>query len=96
MAQSCLLSDVSSTGRIPKRNFEERLDCMKQKGVFPYSWAQSLDYYELPQLVEKHHFFNTLTQTHITDENYTFAKKVWTTFEMNQMKDYCKMYCLTG
>lgn len=96
MNQSSLLSKTSDTGRIPRYNYEERLECMKQKGVFPYSWAQSLEYYDLPYLVEKRHFFNTLTQSDISEEDYCFAKKVWKTFDMKQMKDYCKMYCLTG
>ena len=69
---------------------------MNKKGVFPYSWAQSAACYNLPYLVEKEHFFNTLTQSHITDEDYNIAKQVWKTFEMRTMKDYCRMYCLTG
>ena len=69
---------------------------MNKKGVFPYSWAQSAACYDLPYLVEKKHFFNTLTQSHISDEDYNFAKQVWKTFEMRTMKHYCRMYCLTG
>ena len=80
----------------PLLNQNERLFCMNKKGVFSYSWAQSAACYDLPYLVEKEHFFNTLTQCHISDEDYNFAKQVWKTFEMRTMKDYCRMYCLTG
>ena len=82
--------------RQPRHNQYERLGCMKTKGIYPYSWAQSASCYNLPYLVEKEHFFNTLTQSHITDDEYNFAKKVWSTFEMKTMNDYCRMYCLTG
>ena len=96
MKQSSLLSYSTGRSRKPLLNQNERLFCMNKKGVFPYSWAQSAACYNLPYLVEKEHFFNTLTQSHISDEDYNFAKQVWKTFEMRTMKDYCRMYCLTG
>ena len=82
--------------RQPRHNQYERLSCMKTKGIYPYSWAESASCYNLPYLVEKEHFFNSLTHSHITDDEYNFAKKVWSTFEMKTMNDYCRMYCLTG
>lgn len=96
MKQSSLLSLNQKDKRNPRERFLERLQCMKKKGVFPYSWAQSASWYKQPYLVEQKYFFNTLTQTHISDEEYKFAKEVWKTFEMETMGDYCKMYCLTG
>ena len=94
MKQSSMLADIKSGA--PKQNFSERINCMKRKGTFPYSWAQTVECYDYPQLVEKKHFFNTLTQSHITDREYDFAKMVWKTFDMKTMNDYCRMYCLAG
>ena len=96
MKQSSLLSYQIGKLRQPRHNQYERLSCMKTKGIYPYSWADSAGCYDLPYLVEKEHFFNTLTQSHISDDEYSFAKKVWSTFEMQTMNDYCRMYCLTG
>ena len=96
MKQSSLLSNRTGKMRQPQHNQYERLSCMKTKGIYPYSWAESAGCYNLPYLVEKEHFFNTLTQSHISDDEYNFAKKVWSTFEMKTMNDYCRMYCLTG
>ena len=94
MKQSSLLNDVEKSTQ--KKNYSNRLECMKRKGTFPYSWAQSTACYDYQHLVEKKHFFNSLTQKHITDKEYDFAIMVWNTFNMKTMNDYCRMYCLTG
>ena len=67
-----------------------------KKRFLPYDWATSVACYDQPYLVSTEDFYNSLTQTHISDKGYRFAKNVWNTFEMKTMKDYLEMYCLTG
>ena len=74
MKQSSLLSNRTGKVRQPLHNQYERLSCMKTKDIYPYSWAESAGCYNLRYLVEKEHFFNTLTQSHISDDEFNFAK----------------------
>ena len=55
MKQSSLLNDVEKSTQ--KKNYSNRLECMKRKGTFPYSWAQSTACYDYQHLVEKKAFF---------------------------------------
>ena len=97
MLQSRLISKRTEKNECtPHPNSNERLSCMKSKGVFPYSWAEGVEFYEYPKLISKEKFYNTLTQKDISEEQYSFAKHVWKTFQMTKMKDYLEMYCLTG
>ena len=45
-------------------------------------------------LPDKDKFFNDLTQSHISDECYAFAQKVWQVFRCRNLKDYLHVYLL--
>ena len=44
------------------------------------------------QLPEKHHFFNDLTNEHITDEEYAHAQRAWKEFNCLTLREYSKYY----
>ena len=65
-----------------------------QKGIYPYSYMDSiLKMYE-KTLPSKEHFTNDLTGDAISDTDYELAQKVWSTFECKNMKDYTELYLL--
>jgi len=41
------------------------------------------------------HFFSTLTQEHISIEEYEHAKTVWNAFNCKSIKDYLSLYLLS-
>ena len=88
----CIMNDESR--KIPKHNANERLSLLTRKGFFPYQWATKFEDYSLPHLVERKEFYNTLTNSCITEEQYVTAQKMWTTFDMKMMQDYMETYCL--
>ena len=67
---------------------------MCSKGVFPYSYMLHPDVLLETTLPPKEAFFNDLSQSHISDEHYAFAKKVWQVFRCRNMKDYLHVYLL--
>ena len=75
------------------RNEEER-ELMTSKGVFPYSYVTHPDVLLQTTLPDKDKFFNDLTQSHISDEHYAFAQKVWQVFSCQNLKDYLHVYLL--
>ena len=52
----------------------------------------SLDRLNETQLPPKDKFFSKLSGSHISDEDYHHAQKVWSTFEMKTLRDYHKLY----
>ena len=43
----------------------------------------------------KEAFYSKLSDAHISDEDYTHAQKVWTTFGCKTLEDYSDLYCRT-
>ena len=75
------------------RNREER-DLMSMKGVFLYSYITHPDVLLQTALPDKESFYNDLTRSHISEERYAFAQKVWQVFRCRNLKDYLHVYLL--
>jgi len=66
-----------------------------QKGIFPYNYISSLDVLSETTLPPKNEFYNDLTRSHVSDEEYQFAQRVWNQFECKTLEDYLKVYLMT-
>ena len=75
---------------------EEERELMTSKGVFPYSYVTHPDVLLQTALPDKDKFFNDLMQSHISDERYAFAQKVWQVFRCQNLKDYLHVYLLAN
>lgn len=65
-------------------------------GVFPYDYAESIEKLEqCKQLPRKEDFYNRLTDSHISDQDFDHAKKVFKTFRCKNMLDYMTLYMET-
>ena len=71
------------------------LDLLKRKGVFPYEFMTDFIKLNVSQLPPKKAFYSQLTNSHITDEDYDHAQKVWDAFNCKTMKDYHDLYLKT-
>lgn len=78
-----------------KHSSELKIRMLERKGVFPYdfvdSWAK-LDYSQLP---EKESFYSRLNDTHVSDDDYSFAKSVWIEFNIKNLGEYADLYLMT-
>eukprot|EP00733_Pompholyxophrys_punicea_P000062 Pompholyxophrys_punicea_v1_NODE_8_length_8388_cov_12.748020.p1 type:complete len:997 gc:universal NODE_8_length_8388_cov_12.748020:3285-6275(+) len=72
--------------------FKEHADLMIRKGVYPYEYVDSIERLNETQLPPKSAFYSTLTDEHISDEDYAHAQKVWETFQCNTLRDYHDIY----
>lgn len=71
----------------------EELNLLSQKGIFPYSWVQSVKQCrETTSLPDKECFFNELSGQHVTDEEYERAQEVFRSFNCRNMLDYMMLY----
>ncbi|KAJ8967216.1 hypothetical protein NQ317_001325 [Molorchus minor] len=68
---------------------------MRHKGVFPYSFVDSLEKLDYPTLPSKEQFYDKLNNVHIADEEYERAKTVWNMFACRSLGEYSDLYLKT-
>ena len=75
-----------------KRFQKEKFKLMTRKGVYPYDYMDSFEKFNETELPTKEEFYSILNNEHITDEDYSHAQKVWTTFQLQTMGEYHNLY----
>ena len=75
-----------------KRLKKEKLNLMTRKGVYPYDYMDSFEKFNKTELPTKEEFYSILNNEHISDEDYSHAKKVWNTFQLQTMGEYHDLY----
>ncbi|XP_044742351.1 uncharacterized protein LOC123304854 [Chrysoperla carnea] len=68
------------------------LGLLKQKGIFPYDYITGWDKLEENSLPDKKQFYNQLTDSDISDEEYEHAKNVWEKFNIKTLGEYADLY----
>lgn len=71
------------------------VDLLLRKGVFPYAWFTDESKLLETCLPDKASFYNDLTESHISDQDYEHACNVWSTFNMTTFKQYHDLYLMT-
>lgn len=66
----------------------EKLQRMKQKGVYSYDYKNRVERFDDQQLPSKDKFYSLLTDKGISDEQYQLAVKVWNTFQIRTIGEY--------
>lgn len=78
-----------------KRFFPESHELLKGKQVFPYEFLTSFDALRETSLPSQQSFFNSLTKTSTSDDDYQHAKQVWNSTNCTTMTDYVRIYLWT-
>lgn len=71
---------------------DNEFNLLLRKGVYPYDYMTDGSKFEVTQLPPKEAFFNKLTNSHITDEEYAHAQEVWKVCGIKTMLDYHNVY----
>ena len=71
---------------------EEEFKLLLRKGVYPYDFASSPAVFNQTSLPPKCAFYNKLSDTNISDEDYEHAETVWNVFQMNNFRKMCQTY----
>ena len=71
---------------------KDKLDLINRKGVYPYEYMDSIERFKEMTLPPKESFYSSLSDEHISDEDYEHAKKVWDAFGMKTLEDYHELY----
>lgn len=94
LSSSLEMKDLLSTKRIFP-NDGRQLNLMRRKGVFPYEYLSSFDRLHDKALPPREMFFNSLTNSECSEEDYQHAQIVWETFRCQTLKDYMELYLKT-
>lgn len=75
-------------------NYDKFTTCLK-KNFFPYEFCTSLELMRKttkppPQTA----FYSKLSETTISDDDYAFVLSVWKMFNIQNLEDYAKLYCM--
>ena len=73
----------------------DHIDLLLKKGVYPYDYMDSWSRMEEQRLPPKSKFYSKLSESHITDDEYSHAKQVWSAFGCQTLGDYHDLYMLT-
>ena len=74
---------------------DERRALILRKGVYPYEYMYSFEWFNETSLPPKEAFYSKLKDTHISDDDYENAKKVWEAYECETLGDYHDLYLAT-
>lgn len=81
---------VKKNGKFDKVRFQAVLG----KSFFPYEYCTSLELMKATtSLPPREAFYSSLSEETITEEDYTFAKKVWSMYGCQNLVDYTEVYC---
>ena len=71
---------------------ERHFRLMREKGVYPYDYMDSVSKFNDTQLPEREDFYSLLTDEDISDNDYRHARDVWNAFQIKDMGEYHDLY----
>ena len=69
-----------------------KLDLMSKKGVYPYDFMDSMEKFEIKELLKIEEFYSKFNEEHISEKDYNHAKEVWNAFRIKNMGEYHDLY----
>ena len=70
----------------------EKFELLRRKGIFCYEYIDSVEKLNESQLPPIEQFYSSLTDSHISLEDYQHAQRVWVAFECKTLLDYLLLY----
>ncbi|XP_071054718.1 uncharacterized protein [Onthophagus taurus] len=74
---------------------ESKFNLLTRKGVFPYDYLDSFTKLNETALPDESTFYNSMTDSHIADTDYTHANEVWNAFGCQNLGNYSELYLKT-
>lgn len=78
-----------------KRIFGDKVDLVTRKGIFPYEYVDSWEKLEDKCLPPKDEFYSHVSGESVSDDDYDFAKKIWSEFNCKTLGEYSDLYLKT-
>jgi hypothetical protein len=75
--------------------YSSKIHLLERKGVFPYDFVDSWEKLDYKRLPDKQEFYNRLTESDVSDDEYQFAHDVWNAFNIKTLREYAELYLKT-
>ena len=98
MSLAKLVNNLTASGHkfpILKQCFNEHIDLLVRKGVYPYEYVDSVNRFEETSLPAREHFYSRLMDSSITEAEYAHAQRVWSAFSLSNLGEYHDLYLKT-
>lgn len=99
------LEKLVHTLKVSKHKFEilsqfsnsaEEKELLMGKMAYPYDWATSMEKLQNQcSLPTRQDFYNRLTDSHVSEEAYENAEKIWSVYKCRNMLDFSMVYVNT-
>ena len=86
------LSDIDCKMTRELYPYYTKFKLMRQKGVFPYDYFDSITQLQCTDLPSRAAFYNKLNGDECTEEQYEHAKNIWRTSNCQNFRDYHDLY----
>lgn len=71
---------------------QKAFECEQQKGFFPYEYIDTVEKLNETNLSPHSAFYNSLTATNISSEEYEYCQGVWEENKMASLADFLRWY----
>ncbi|XP_069103879.1 uncharacterized protein [Argopecten irradians] len=95
LTENLAKNDLSHFKHFSKEFSVSETTLLLRKGVYPYEYLDCAEKFTETQLPSKECFYSSLTKSHISEEDYVHAQKVWKEMKINNLGEYQDLYLKT-
>ncbi|KAL4153519.1 hypothetical protein QTP88_001352 [Uroleucon formosanum] len=92
LAENLVSANFDKFREVAKFFTPSEMALVTRKGVYPYEYTDSCDKLSVTSLPDKFQFYSALTETHVCDEDYDHANRVWNHFGCTTLGAYSDLY----
>jgi len=92
LAENLTSANFDKFREVAKVFAPSEMELVTRKGVYPYEYTDSWDKLDATSLPDKFQFYSALTETHVSDEDYSHATRVWNHFGCTSLGAYSDLY----
>jgi len=92
LAKNLTTSDLAKFRETAKVFQPMDMPLVPRKGVFPYEYCDKWSKLEESTLPSKLDFYSALTETHVSEDDYSHSTKVWDHFNYTSLGGYSDLY----
>ena len=91
ISYAALIENFPNTYQLCNKDIN-KFALLLRKGAYPYEYMDCWEKIKEESFPDKESFYSELNNEHVTDEDYEYAQKVWSTFSIKNLEEYHDLY----